>query len=160
LPSVYRDDIESIRVLKKGDTLYSMCPVGGSKEIVSEQFSNKSFLAAMNEHYRAIKSGIEVQRIYIFEQKKFFSEINDVTVHLKEAKNEGVNVRVIFLDDPRFKDARKLPRDYIIFGGNKVSIGRIGPNSNVDGADIYADRSTIDDYKQKYINLYRISEEY
>lgn len=160
LPSVYRDDIESIKALKKGDSLLSMCPVGGSKKTILEQFSNKSFVAAMKEHFIAKDKKIDVQRIYIFEQKQTLKDIPEIAEHLKEAKLKKVEVRLIFLDDPRFKDARKLPRDYIVFGGNKVSVGRVGPNSNVDGADIYADRSTIERYKQKYSDLFRISEAY
>gem|GEM_PF-4709772 len=161
LYAVYRDDIESIKNLTKGQQLCSMCPVGGSPDDVALQFSNKSFHASMAEHCNAADNkGVTVTRIYIFERQSILTSTQECTAHLKSISNTHVDVRLIFLDDPRFQHARSLPRDFIIFGNNKVSVGRIGKNSRVDGADVWADKDKIDQYRNKFVELLTQSDKY
>ena len=101
LAEVYDDDIASIDNLKKGEILRSMCPVGAGTESIVEQFTNKSFLASMDAHYRAAARGVIVYRIYIFESIDAL-EIPDVCLmHLKQALQSGVDCGNYLVDVPR-----------------------------------------------------------
>jgi hypothetical protein len=161
LHAVYSDDIESIKILTAGQKLCSMCPVGGGPADVALQFSNKSFTASMDEHYNAAEHRqVIVERIYVFERQRLLVDVAECRSHLDEAAGRKVNVRLIFLDDPRFGHALTLPRDFIIFGENKVSVGLIGENSRVDGAAVSAERDTILSYRRKFEQLLMQSEAY
>lgn len=159
LAGVYDDDIASIDDLKKGEILRSMCPVGADSIKLRDQLSNKSFLASMDAHHRAVDRGVQVHRIYIFESRDSFGNSDDCRRHLMEAVKRGVNPRIILLDEKAFEDAVRLPHDFIIFGNKKVSVGRVGPNSRVDGADVYADPETIERFNVEYEKLRRLSED-
>lgn len=161
LHAVYSDDIESIKILTAGQKLCSMCPVGGEPADVALQFANKSFTASMDEHYDAAEHRqVIVERIYVFERQSILGDVAECRTHLDEATRRRVNVRLIFLDDPRFGHALTLPRDFIIFGDNKVSVGLIGENSRVDGAAVSAERDTIQAYRRKFEQLLMQSEAY
>jgi hypothetical protein len=161
LRAVYSDDIESIKILTAGQKLCSMCPVGGEPQDVALQFSNKSFTASMDEHYDAAeRRHVLVERIYVFEKQRLLTDVPECRAHLDEASSRKVNVRLIFLDDPRFGHALTLPRDFIIFGDNKVSVGLIGENSRVDGAAVSAEQETILYYRGKFDQLLMQSEAY
>jgi hypothetical protein len=156
LASVYADDITSIKSLERNDKLYSMCPVG---ERIEAQFSNKSFLASITEHINSSRRGVISQRIYIFKKESLFN--TDICKnHLNLLVNNNIKVSVIFLDNESFKDALKLPRDFIIFNNNKVSIGIINGNNFVDGAIILSDKHSLEEYHIKYNQLLAQSEIY
>lgn len=162
---VYDDDIRSIGQLKSGDSLASMCPVQGTPEDASAQLKNKNFVASMNAHLKAAADGVTINRIYIFENSSTYNDAS-VQKHLKEAAvvqnnngvKSGIKISIILLDDDSFSDAKELPRDFIIFGNKKVSVGRISAESRVAGGDVFADRETIDEYKIMYEGLLRNSE--
>ncbi len=159
LPSVYIDDEIAMGSLKKDDTLLSMCPVSSDAEKVRHQFTNKSFKSSMQWHYKMKEKGVEVKRIYIFQEKCILDQVDKCREHICRA-NEKISIKIVFLDDPRFEDAKIFPHDVIIFGENKVSVGKIGPNSSVDGADVFGSREQIKIYKRKYQQLERLAETY
>jgi len=159
LAAVYADDILSIDDLRGEDVLRSMCPVGGSPNVAVQQFLNKSFQASMEAHYRAASRGVKVHRIYIFETRELLRNSDACRAHITEANGKGIKVRIIVLDEKPFEDALRMPHDFIIFAEKKVSVGRVGPNSRVDGADVYADKENIERYRLEYEKLMRLSED-
>ncbi|WP_162654701.1 DUF6879 family protein [Lentilitoribacter sp. Alg239-R112] len=167
ISEVYDDDIRSIRLLQKGDTLRSMCPVQGTAKDAEKQLSNKNFIASMEAHYRAADRKANIHRIYIFESSATFKSdlvqnhlMNSAFLPSSSTKERLLSVSIILLDDDRFHDARELPHDFIIFGDRKVSVGRIAQDSRVAGGDVFVDRQSVAKYRMEYDRLLRISEDY
>jgi CRISPR/Cas system-associated protein Cas5 (RAMP superfamily) len=156
LASVYNDDIISIKSLGENEKLYSMCPVGKN---INSQFSNKSFLASIKEHINASKRGVISQRIYIFEKESAYH--TDVCKkHLNILIKNNIKVNIIFLDNHDFKDALKLPRDFILFDNIKVSVGILNNGNFVDGANISSNTIDLNKYYNQYEQLLAQSETY
>jgi hypothetical protein len=159
LAGVYADDVETINSMRSGDVLKSMCPVGGVVRQAEHQFLNRSFGASMQAHYSAVSRGAVVQRIYIFESRNVIEKSKICRSHLNEACSKGIAVRIIILDEKPFEFAGHMPHDFVIFSERKVSVGRVGSNSRVDGADVHFDEISIRDYLATYQRLMDQSDE-
>ena len=159
LSEVYDDDIRSMKQLRQRESLDSMCPVQGNSNDALRHFNNKFFMASMEAHYQAAKDGVSVRRIYIFEISETAKQ-DFVIDHFEKCAQRNCKIHYILLDDERFQDAKDLPRDFIIFGERKVSVGRVGQDSRVSGGDVYADQYSVERYRREYERLLRISEPY
>jgi hypothetical protein len=55
------------------------------------------------------------------------------------------------LDEKPLEFAGRMPRDFVIFSEREVSVGRVAPNSRLDGADVHFDEI----YMRKYLATYQ-----
>ena len=172
--NVYKDDIESIKVLDPNETLLSVCPVGklegsGSEidelDIVRKSLANVDFLESMEAHYDAARKGLKVKRIYLFKSKLSLDNLDECKDHLNKVRDNGIAVSIIFLDNhPRDDDYVRAvhPRDFILFGNNKVSValGNMGSRESIAGAEIWSSRDKIESHRASFKELEKKSISY
>ena len=125
---VYKNDIESIKELRKNDTLYSVCPIGQQVDLIKDDILDSSFIESIKHLYDAVGRGAIIERIYVFESQSTFDTVPICKEHLNEVKGKGINVKIVYVDKIKKEDLKQAPRDFIIFNQNKVSagIGTIG----------------------------------
>ena len=139
--NVYKDDIESIKKLRKNETLYSVSPVGQQEDLIQEDFDDNVFKESMKQLYRAVKKEVIVECIYIFESRSIFENTSICKEHLDKVKKNGVNVKVVYIDEiKKDENIKQAPRDFIIFNQKRVSVGMgtIGSRSSVHSTEIWS----------------------
>lgn len=98
LSDVYRDDIESMKILNRGEHLLSMFPISTiSKEEVLKQISDPYYIESVRQHIACAERGVQVTKVYQVKDKSFF--LPELKAHFSELIRRGVNVRIIFRDE-------------------------------------------------------------
>ena len=100
----------------------------------------------MRAHIAVAQRGVRVIRIYAFLDRATL-DIPELIEHLNELHKYGIEVRLIFHSDPKFRQAKAIDMDFLIFGNRKVSIGKIDPRSEVvSGARVTTNQIIIEQY--------------
>jgi hypothetical protein len=147
--AIYADDRSSIKLLQKGETLLSTCPVKGNliTDAMDHLLKDKEYEATMNCHIDAVKREVSVTRIYYFRRREQF-EHEDIRKHLSGLVAAGLDIRVIFT---KGADYLGEEYDFLVFGKRKVSIGTINHRDHTVYKGIVSiDPGKVADYENKY----------
>lgn len=154
LEDVYDDNISSFNESSRGEELFSVCPMASDPAAAVEQVGKPSFKKSMNSHAAAAERGVDVTRVYRFNNREIL-EIPEIKSHISEMVGRKVRVGYIFESDNRFNS--RFQMDFILFGKSKVSVGRLG-NKFVVGSDVSYLTDDIREYERQKIAILNIME--
>jgi uncharacterized protein YceH (UPF0502 family) len=153
LDELYHDDIRSIEELRPGEQLLSLCPVSSELEEIQEQFSAPSYIASLRAHQTAFARGVKVTRVYRFKDEQLFG-MPEIRGHLSELAASKIDARVVFED----RTPGKVENfDFLVFGDKKVSIGKLGTDRKISGAEVDIDPDRVKNYQKKYKEIVAVS---
>lgn len=157
LSDVYKDDIESMKILRRGEHLLSMCPISTvSKEEVLNQISDPYYIESVRQHIACAKRGVQVTKVYQIKDKSFY--LSELKAHLLELVRCRVDVRIIFRDELK---SRLENIDIVIFGSKKASAGIVDVDTGVcTGSCIDTDPRTVEKYAREYKLIANLAHKY
>lgn len=127
---VYEIDKRILKSLGQGENFFATVPIVSSIEetniYLKAQFDSFFFKKYIDEQSLAVRRGVHVERLYMFNKREEFDS-QESKKHFHDLHQRGIIIKYVILDEIDKADRRRFQNyDFIIFGNRRFSVGEPG----------------------------------